>query len=99
MATKKTRGSDKLAASLSSAQAKKLDAVLTGWKVIDWHILGQPAPELLTARLSGGVGKVGGVVNKLLKLKEVRDIEILINGTPRPDLAHVRFKMRTGPQR
>jgi len=98
MATKKTRGSDKLAANLSTVQAKKLESVLSGWKIMDWHILGQPAPELLTARISGGVGQVGSVVGKLLKLKEIRDIEILINGTPKPDLAHLRFKMRAGPQ-
>ena len=96
MAKKITRGSDKLTAGLSVAQAKQLTSAISGWKVLDWHILGQPAPELLTARLSGSIGKVNGVVGQLLKLKEIRDIEILINGTPRPDLAHVRFKMRAG---
>lgn len=93
-AKKRARGSDKLAAGLDSQRAKALQTAISGWKIIDWHDLGQPSTEMITARLSGSVGRVGGVVDRLVKLKEVRDIGILINGTPNPVLAEIRFKFR-----
>ncbi len=93
-AKKGARGSDKLAAGLDSQRAKALQTAISGWKVIDWHDLGQPSTEMITARLSGSPGQVGSVVGKLVKLKEIRGIEILINGTPNPVLAEVRFKFR-----
>jgi hypothetical protein len=39
---------------------------------------------------------VSATVAKLLRVKEIRDIDILINGQPRPDLANIRFTMRPG---
>jgi hypothetical protein len=94
MAKKSARGSDKLFAGLATGQARALQSALKGWKIIDWHELGKPSVELITGGISGSPRRTGTVINKLLKLKEVRDIEILINGQPRPDLAEVRFRLR-----
>lgn len=99
MAKKSGRGSERLAAGLDSQRAKALQTAISGWKILDWHDLGQPSTEMITARLSGSPGRVASVVGKLVKIKEVRDIDILINGTPNPVLAEVRFKFRnSGPR-
>jgi hypothetical protein len=92
--TTKKRGSDALMRDLHAVQAKSLQSAIQGFKVVNWEILGKPTPELLRAGISGPPGRVGAAVTKLLKIKEIRGLEILINGTPRPDLAIVRFQMR-----
>lgn len=90
------RGSDKMVAGLSATQGKALLAAVSGWKITDWFPLGKPGIEVLTGGISGSPARVSAAVSKLLKIKEIRDIEILINGQPRPDLANIRFKMRPG---
>lgn len=47
-----------------------------------------------TNQVSGSPGKIGAAVSALLKIKEIRGIDILINGQPKPDLAIVRFQLR-----
>ena len=60
--------------------------------------LGTPNPEITAGGLSGRVDKIGVLVGKLSKIKEIRDINILINGTPMPELANVRFTMQMARQ-
>jgi hypothetical protein len=98
MAAKKRagRGSDKMVAGLSASQGRALLAAISGWKVTDWFPLGKPGIEVLTGGISGRPSRVSAAVAKLLRVKEIRDIEILINGQPRPDLANIRFTMRPG---
>jgi hypothetical protein len=96
MAKKSARGSDKLVAGLSASQGKLLLAAISGWKVNDWSPLGKPGIDVLTGGISGNPARVSATVAKLLRVKEIRDIDILINGQPRPDLANIRFTMRPG---
>jgi hypothetical protein len=93
-ATKKARGSDSMKSGLRTIQAKALQDAIKGFKVIDWHELGQPATELIRGTVAGSPGRAAGVVDKLLKIKEIRGLEILINGIPKPDLASIRFQLR-----
>jgi hypothetical protein len=90
------RGSYKLYSDISPTKAKKLQSALAGWKIIDWHELGKPGIEVITAGISGSPGHLGKVVTKLTKIKEIRGLEILINGQPKPEIAEVRFQMRNG---
>ena len=53
MAKKSGRGSDKLFAGLAPNRAKALRSAISGWKIIDWHDLGKPSTEVLTAGISG----------------------------------------------
>jgi len=92
---KKTRGSDKLAAALGERPARAFQSAVSGWKIIDWHELGQPAVELVTGAISGRPRRIGATIDKLLALERIRGIEILINGQPKPDLAEIRFQIRT----
>lgn len=94
MATKKPRGSTKMAAGANALQPKGLQAALKGFKIIDWQELGQPNPELINGRFTGSPGRIGLAIEALLKIKEIRGIDILINGIPKPDLAIVRFQLR-----
>ena len=94
MATIKTRGSAAMASGKNAVQASALQKAIKGFKLIDWHQLGTPHPELISGGISGPPGKIGAAVAALMKIKEIRGIEILINGTPKPDLAVLRFQMR-----
>lgn len=94
MATTKARGSAAMASGKTALQANALQKAIKGFKLIDWHQLGTPNPELISGGISGPPGKVGAAVAALLKIKEIRGIEILINGQPKPELAVVRFQMR-----
>lgn len=96
MAKKPGRGSDKLVAGLSPSQGKLLLAAIDGWKLTDWFPLGKPGIDVITGGISGKPARVSAAVSKLLKIKEIRDIDILINGQPKPDLANIRFTMRAG---
>lgn len=99
MAKKRGRGSDKLFAGLAPNRAKALRSAISGWRIIDWHDLGTPSTEVITAGLSGSPGRLGSVVGKLVKIREIRGIDILINGQPRPELAEVRFQLRNRARR
>lgn len=94
MATTKARGSAAMASGKKAVQATALQKAIKGFKLIDWQELGQPHPELIRGGISGSPGKIGVAVSALLKIKEIRDIDILINGQPKPDLAIVRFQLR-----
>jgi hypothetical protein len=94
MATTKARGSAAMAAGKNSVQIAALQKAIKGFKLVDWHELGKPHPELIRGGISGSPGKIGAAVTALLRIKEIRGIDILINGQPKPDLAIVRFQMQ-----
>ncbi len=94
MATSKARGSAAMASGMKAVQATALQKAIKGFKLVDWHELGKPNPELIRGGISGSPAKIGAAVSALLKIKEIRGIEILINGQPKPDLAIVRFQLR-----
>jgi len=74
------RGSVKLSAAASAIKKR-----LKGVKVIDWHEVGT---------VQTGVANFKANLGTLAKLKELRDLHILINGTPRPDIAQIKFTLR-----
>ena len=88
------RGSYKLYSDLSPTKAKKLQSALSGWKIIDWHELGTPNPEVIIGTVQSGVANFAKNVATLISLKELRDLNILINGIPRPDIAQIKFTLR-----
>jgi hypothetical protein len=83
------RGSAKLSAAAGSIKAK-----LKGVKILDWHELGTPHPELISGTIQAPAANFKATVATLTRLKELRDLNILINGTPRPDLAIIKFTLR-----
>ena len=83
------RGSAKLSAAAGSIRGK-----LTGARIIDWHELGTPKPDLIIGTVQTGVANVAKNVAVLSRLKELRDLNILINGIPRPDIAQIKFTLR-----
>jgi hypothetical protein len=83
-----TRGSAKLSA------AATLKAKFKGAKIIDWHELGKPNPEVVIGSMQVPVADMKATVATLTKLKELRDLNVLIRGTPRPDIAQINFTVR-----
>ena len=69
---------------------------LTGskMKIIDWHQIGTPNPELIVGTVQTSAADFKKNVSVLTSLKELRDLNILIHGTPRPDLAQIKFTLR-----
>ncbi len=95
MATRKRpRGSERIKAASGKAPGRTFRSAVSGWKLIDWHELGQPAVELITGAISGRPKRIGATIDRLLKLERVHGIEILINGQPKPDIAEIRFQIR-----
>ena len=94
MAKSKGRGSVKLFGTLPPSKAKAFQSAMAGFRIVDWHELGKPTPEIISGAFAGKPGRVGSLVDRLMKIKEVREMDILINGTPKPDIAQVRFQMR-----
>lgn len=91
MATKPAgRGSAKLSPAAAGLKAKLKDV-----KIIDWHELGQPGPELVTGTIQLPADNFRTTLAVLTKLKELRDLNVLIHGTPRPDLVQIKFTART----
>jgi hypothetical protein len=80
-------------ANLGKAATSIKDKLKTS-KVIDWHQLGTPNPEVISGTVQTGVGNLKQNVAALTKLKELRDLNILIHGTPRPDIAQIKFTLR-----
>jgi hypothetical protein len=78
---------------LGKAAAAIKDRLNTS-KIIDWHQIGTPNPELIAATVQTDLGSFKKNVATLTKLKELRDLNILIHGTPRPDLAQIKFTLR-----
>ena len=90
MATKPAgRGSAKMSAGASAIRAK-----LKGVKIIDWHELGTPHPELITATVQTSVADVKANVALLTRLKELRDLNVLVHGIPVPNIAQIKFTLR-----
>jgi hypothetical protein len=83
------RGSVKLSRTAETIQGK-----LTSVKIIDWHQLGTPHPELIMGTVQTGMASFKKNVSTLTKLKELRDLNILIHGIPRPDIAQIKFTLR-----
>jgi hypothetical protein len=67
---------------------------LNASKIIDWHQLGTPNPELIVGTVNSNLDNFQKNVAALTKLKELRDLNILIHGTPRPDIAQIKFTLR-----
>jgi len=63
-------------------------------KVIDWHQIGTPNPEVIIGTVQTSVGNFKKNVGTLTKLKELRDLNILIHGIPRPDIAQIKFTLK-----
>jgi hypothetical protein len=78
---------------LSKAAASIKDK-FTSSKIIDWHQLGTPNPEVIIGTVQTGLADFKKNVATLTKLKELRDLNILIHGTPRPDIAQIKFTLR-----
>lgn len=90
MAKKATgRGSKKMSAAAVSIKSK-----LRGVKIIDWQEVGTPDPEVIMGTVHMNPASFRTQLGALTRLKELRDLDILINGTPRPDLAQIRFTLR-----
>jgi hypothetical protein len=90
MATKPTgRGSAKLGVTALAIKSK-----LTGAKIIDWHELGTVNPELITGTIQVNITDVKANVATLTKLKELRDLNVLVHGIPVPNIAQIKFTLR-----
>lgn len=74
--------------------AAGIRGALKSSKIIDWHEVGTPHPELIAGTLQSDLGNFKKNVATLTKLKELRDLNILIHGTPRPDIAQIKFTLR-----
>ena len=83
------RGSAKL-----GKAAAEIKAALKTSKIIDWHQVGQPGPELIVGTVQAKLDDFRTNVAMLTKLKELRDLNILIHGQPRPDIAQIKFTLR-----
>lgn len=89
MATKTVgRGSAKLSTATAGLKAK-----LKNVKIIDWRELGTPV-EFITGTVQVPYASYKTTLATLSKLKELRDLHILINGTPRPDIAQIKFSVQ-----
>ena len=77
-----------------SKAAAAIKAKLNTAKIIDWHQVGTPNPELIAGTVQTDLASFKKNVATLTKLKELRDLNILIHGTPRPDLAQIKFTLR-----
>src|SRR3954463_3029126 len=80
------RGSLKLGKAASAIKDR-----LKTTKIIDWHQIGTPNPELIMGTVQTNLGNFKRNVATLSKLKELRDLNILIHGIPRPDIAQIKF--------
>jgi hypothetical protein len=78
---------------LSKAAAAIKDSLKSS-KVIDWHQLGTPNPEVIIGTVQTDLDNFKKNVATLTKLKELRDLNILIHGIPRPDIAQIKFTLR-----
>ncbi len=83
------RGSAKLGKAASAIKAK-----LKGVKFLDWHELGTPNPEIITGVIQSNAANFKANLGALTRLKELRDLNVLIHGTPRPDIAQIKFTLR-----
>jgi hypothetical protein len=83
------RGSVKLGKAAGAIKIK-----LKNVKVIDWHEVGTPNPEVIIGTVQTDVANFKKNVTTLTNLKELRDLHILINGTPWPDIAQIKFTLR-----
>ena len=83
------RGSAKLSAAAGGIKSKLKDV-----KIVDWHELGTPHPELISGTVQTPAANFKATVSALTKLKELRDLNVIINGTPRPDIAIIKFTIR-----
>jgi len=82
------RGSAKLSAGTQGLRAK-----LKGVKILDWRELGTPV-EFITGTVQVPAANYKTVLATLSKLKELRDLNILIHGIPKPDIAQIKFTVQ-----
>lgn len=93
------RGSQKLLTQLvqkrASATPEEVKAAVSipavaDYKLLRWHIRGTPPVFYeLVADLQSSPQHVGELVNHLATNPAIRNINILINGIPKPDIANV----------
>ena len=89
MATKTIgRGSAKLSVGTQGLRAK-----LKNVKILDWRELGTPA-EFITGTVQVPYANYKTTLGMLSKLNELRDLNILIHGTPKPDIAQIKFTVQ-----
>ncbi len=98
MARKKTRGSTKLLAGkrLSASDLQRLVTLTQarGVKVVDWNILGQPAPEAVRGTLQVGPARASKLLADLLRLRGLRArLEVFPLGIPVPHVYNVRISV------
>jgi hypothetical protein len=74
--------------------AAGIRASLKTTKIIDWHSIGTPNPEVIIGTVQTNLGNFKRNVATLSKLKELRDLNILIHGIPRPDIAQIKFTLK-----
>jgi len=89
MAQSTERGSLKLSSSAAAIRDK-----LKGVKIIDWQELGKPNPEIIIGTVQAKPDTYKAQVSILTRIKELRDLQVLIHGTPKPDVAQIRFVLR-----
>ena len=78
---------------LEKEELRKLVDALRGshYKVVDWHIYGQPAPDALKGALHVPVDQLPIAIKELFGLSSKVWVDIFPLGTPVPDVFHVTF--------
>lgn len=62
-------------------------------KIIDWQQLGTPRPDVIVATVQTPIADFRANLSAISRLQELRDLHILIRGTPRPDIAQMKFTL------
>lgn len=66
----------------------------SGVKLVDWHVLGQPAPESVLGSVLVSSARAGSFVSALLKVRGLRPrVEVFPLGIPVPRQFSVRFRI------
>ena len=100
-----TRGSHKLLAQLAkkghTATPEDVKAaialpVAADYKLLRWLIRGTPAYFEVETMFQMNPSQLGEAVNHFAENSAVRDINILINGIPKPDIAQINVTLAHG---
>jgi hypothetical protein len=68
-------------------------------KLVNWWILGQPAPDVVVGSIVTPISSAGPVVTGLLGLSATRlSLDVFPLGIPFPDEALVEFRSQTGAE-
>ena len=80
---------------MSQAQLDNIIKIVQGKgiKVVDWHVLGQPAPESIRGTLQVNASRAGALLQAIVKLKGLSPyVEVFPHGIPNPNLFNVRVR-------